>query len=253
MSGTNRLLVLQSVDLTACLVSSCGVPKVWASTARDAFGQHGPGVKCCQLATVVVWKHDERICVRSPSNHQRLRAIEFFAGVGGFATAAERVWPDVQLEITPIDIDQDAKLIYELNHPHCVLTREIQSLSTETLQAMSADLWWLSPPCQPYSRRGHQRGMSDPRSASLLHLINQVDRLCPQAIAFENVAGFADSQAHQLLLSALQRTGYYVRQRMLCPSEMNWPIDVRDFILSQASSHCAIGTPCPLIRVLSLS
>lgn len=156
---------------------------------------------------------------------QRLRAIEFFAGVGGFATAAERVWHGMQLEIMPVDIDQDAKQVYELNHPpaHRFLTREIQSLSSETLRAFDADFWWLSPPCQPYSRRGQQRDIADPRAASLLHLIKQIECLRPRAIALENVVGFADSQAHELLPTVLQRCGYFVQQRLLCPTEMNWP------------------------------
>ena len=34
----------------------------------------------------------------------------------------------------------------------------------EELAAFGADLWWLSPPCQPYSVRGRGRDLDDPRA-----------------------------------------------------------------------------------------
>ena len=151
------------------------------------------------------------------------RAIEFFAGIGGFACAAEQVWAGEPLQIVPIEIDRDARRVYEHNHPHKVMTREIESIDTGTLENLSADLWWLSPPCQPYSRRGNQRDTADPRAASLLHLIQQLELVRPRAIALENVAGFAESRACSLLQEALHRSGYQVKHRMLCPTEMGWP------------------------------
>lgn len=107
--------------------------------------------------------------------NRRLRAIEFFAGIGGFACAAGRVSSQAQLDVTAIDIDQSARSVYELNHAHEYVTAEIESLTTATLAEFAAELWWLSPPCQPYSRRGNQRDIDDPRAASLLHLIKQIE------------------------------------------------------------------------------
>ncbi len=157
------------------------------------------------------------------SKHGVGRAIEFYAGVGGFACAASRVWAGHSCEVTPIDIDQAARQVYELNHPHRMLTREIASLSTQMLGQLSADLWWMSPPCQPYSRRGHQRDAEDPRADSLLHLIAQIEHVRPHSIALENVAGFATSRAFERLSAALMRSGYHMRHRLLCPTELGWP------------------------------
>lgn len=150
-----------------------------------------------------------------------IRAVEFFAGVGGFATAATRVWN--MLNVLPIEIDQSAKRLYELNHSHTVMTREIESLSAETLAAFAAELWWLSPPCQPYSRRGLQRDIDDPRAASLLHLMHLIEEVRPKCIALENVVGFAQSRAMGMLQQTLHHAGYFVTYRLLCPTELGWP------------------------------
>lgn len=155
--------------------------------------------------------------------NRRLRAIEFFAGIGGFACAAGRVSSQAQLDVTAIDIDQSARSVYELNHAHEYVTAEIESLTTATLAEFAAELWWLSPPCQPYSRRGNQRDIDDPRAASLLHLIKQIELVRPRTLLLENVVGFADSRAFQLLKAVLDGCGYFVMQRHLCPTELGWP------------------------------
>lgn len=151
-----------------------------------------------------------------------MRAIEFYAGIGGFATAARRVWQGA-MDILPIDIDLSAKRVYELNHSHEVLTSEIGSLSASEIGPYAADLWWLSPPCQPYSRRGHQHDIEDPRAASLIHLIRVMEAIRPNAIALENVEGFADSRVCELLVATLVRNRYFVKQRLICPTELGWP------------------------------
>lgn len=152
-----------------------------------------------------------------------LRWLELFAGIGGFATAATRVWGQAVLHVCPLDIDRDAQRVYELNHPHTLITCEIQSLQTSYLQSLAANAWWLSPPCQPYSQRGHQRDIDDPRAQSLLFLIAQIPTLLPKWIALENVAAFAHSRAYQLLSRALLDHGYSLMHRLLCPTEMGWP------------------------------
>ncbi len=177
-----------------------------------------------------------------------MRSIEFFAGIGGFAWAAKRAWPNQRLENLAIDIDRDARMVYELNHAHPVLTREIESLSIEVLAEAGHDLWWMSPPCQPYSRRGQQRDTQDPRAASLLFLIKQVERALPAAIALENVEGFAHSHALELLLGVLQSCGYFVQYRLLCPTDMGWPNRRPRFYLLAGRQPLIAWTPLPYYR-----
>lgn len=146
------------------------------------------------------------------------RAIEFFAGIGGFATA----WPHCEVCLA-IDVNRHAERIYRLNHRHPFRVAEIESFPAELLNGYRADLWWLSPPCQPYSRRGKQRDLADPRSRALLHLIGLIEKCRPPIVALENVLGFEVSQAFDLVMATLEREGYTTQSLQLCPTELGWP------------------------------
>ena len=136
-------------------------------------------------------------------------AIEFYAGIGGFAAAIrpgllassllDWVLPEMgPLEITSAwDIDVAAIEAYRLNFPsshgpsshgassHGARAGEIRSLEIARLKA---DLWWMSPPCLPFTRKGKQRDLDDPRSDSMVSLIGKVhSRLdYPRWIVIEN-------------------------------------------------------------------
>ncbi len=146
------------------------------------------------------------------------RAAELFAGIGGFSAA----WPEVDVTLA-MDINQNAAEVYRRNFQHTLCVREIESISFEELVNLDVNLWWLSPPCQPYTRRGNSRGHLDPRAKSLIHLIESIPICQPQAIALENVVGFEQSKVYVWLRSALDQLAYHVLERHLCPSEMGWP------------------------------
>jgi site-specific DNA-cytosine methylase len=146
------------------------------------------------------------------------RVVEFFAGIGGLACA----WPEAEIRAA-IDINQKAALAYRRNLKHRFLIREIESLADSELQQFDASFWWLSPPCQPFSRRGQRKDIEDARTRALLRLIDAIASIRPTAIGLENVIGFADSQAAERLLDRLDACGYQVMVRELCPSQMQWP------------------------------
>ncbi len=114
------------------------------------------------------------------------------------------------------------------------MPRNIDSTDAADLERWAADLWWLSPPCQPFTRRGLERDDADPRSASLLHLIELLDRAPPPCLAVENVPGFAGSRTHARLRTALDRLGYEVREHDLCPTDLGIPNRRRRFYLVAA-------------------
>jgi tRNA (cytosine38-C5)-methyltransferase len=65
------------------------------------------------------------------------------------------------------------------------------------LEPLNANLWLLSPACQPYTVLNPQaKGAADPRAQSFLHLIENVlpalaERgAAPARLLVENVAGF---------------------------------------------------------------
>ena len=146
------------------------------------------------------------------------RAVEFFAGLGGFVTA----WPEVDIAAA-IDIHQGAAEIYSANCSHPYWVREIESITVEDLLALRANLWWMSPPCQPYTQRGQQRDVADSRARSLLRLIDLIAECEPKYLLLENVRGFSKSSALAQLTKQLARCAYRWQSIELCPTQMNWP------------------------------
>ncbi len=162
-----------------------------------------------------------------PSGARRPRLLELYCGIGGCAAALGS-----RAEVVAaVDINRDALAVYRRNFPHPVVARTIEALGAGELARWRADLWWLSPPCQPFTRRGLRRDDADPRSASLLHLIELLDQAPPAALALENVPGFAGSRTHARLRATLDRLGYRVAERLLCPSELGVPCRRRRFYL----------------------
>ena len=148
-----------------------------------------------------------------------LKALELFAGIGGFAAAAgERA-----TIVGAIDISKHVLEVYEMNNDHGIHQLNLATLDASDLEPFEADLWWMSPPCQPYTVRGHQKDLEDHRAASLVNLLEIISELTPENLAMENVQGFYDSQARQKLLETLDKNGYEVRERLLCTTELGVP------------------------------
>lgn len=158
--------------------------------------------------------------------NRRLQALELFSGIGGFATAVNGY--DIRV-VTAVDQSTVAAAVYRLNFPgHAIRSIDLERVSQEELTATGANLWWLSPPCQPYSTRGRRRDVNDPRARSLLHLVALLARVpadrLPNCLAVENVPGFAHSQARSILTDMLNRRGYQFREQILCPTQLGVPM-----------------------------
>jgi site-specific DNA-cytosine methylase len=154
-----------------------------------------------------------------------LTALELFCGIGGFAAAVAgaNVRVAAALDQSPVALS-----VYRLNFPgHEARQADLERISAAALADYGADLWWLSPPCQPYSVRGRQHDLDDPRARSLARILEilpdlPVERL-PRHLVLENVAGFARSQAREVLVSFLTAHSYQTRERQLCPTELGVP------------------------------
>ena len=155
------------------------------------------------------------------------RVLELHCGIGGCAAALAG-----RATVTAaIDINTVALGVYRHNFTHPTAARAIESLRADDPLLRGADLWWMSPPCQPYTRRGRGRDLDDPRSRGLLHLLELIARLRPPTVALENVPEMRGSQAHARLQEVLDRAGYTVAERVLCPTELGVPNRRRRFYL----------------------
>ncbi len=165
-----------------------------------------------------------------------IRALEFYSGIGAFSQAAKPYGIKV---VGAFDQSQWANQVYELNNTHKPSSRNLDSISIKDIP--EADLWWLSPPCTPYSRRGEQKGMSDPRAKSFLHLIEFMVLKKPATILIENVEGFLHSKMYEHLCQTLQSNGYLVDSIKLCPTMFAVPmLRPRIFIVARLDAATAL-------------
>lgn len=147
-----------------------------------------------------------------------MRTLELYAGIGGLSAACP--WLDI---VHAVDINADSRDWYQLNFDTPYVLRELQSIPARWLEQQHAELWWMSPPCTPYTRRGNQNDAHDPRAQSFLHLIDCVQQVQPPWVVVENVVGFETSRTHVRLKAKWEQAGYQVATLTKCPSELGWP------------------------------
>ncbi|MEM6457315.1 MAG: DNA cytosine methyltransferase [Acidobacteriota bacterium] len=151
---------------------------------------------------------------------ESLRALELFCGIGGFAAAvAGRA-----AIVGAYDVSAPALTVYRHNFPdHPTCARGLDALQPSALAAHRADLWWLSPPCQPFTVRGRRRDLDDPRARPFIAALDAIVAVRPPYVALENVVGFLGSEMHALLRVALDDAGYRLAEHTLCPSDCGVP------------------------------
>jgi len=155
-----------------------------------------------------------------------MRILELFCGIGGLAAAVSGTGGRVACAM---DHDPGVLATYRHNNPeHQAVRVDLSRVSNWELATHAADLWWLSPPCQPYTVRGNQLDLDDHRAASLRRILEVLERLpagkLPQSLALENVPGFLASQAQQRLVAVLSGRGYDLREQLLCPTTLGVPM-----------------------------
>ena len=130
-----------------------------------------------------------------------------------------------------VDQDEHAHAVYTARYDHPAHRWNLAGVKPERLASLGAALWWMSPPCQPFTVRGRGRDVHDRRCRSFLHLLQVLDAAPPPVLALENVPGFAGSTAHGRLRAVLHRHGYHVWEQNVCPSELGVPNRRRRFYL----------------------
>lgn len=97
----------------------------------------------------------------------------------------------------------------------------MEHLPLEYYEKMSADIWLLSPPCQPFTRGGKQQDAADARSTGFLYLLHILRTMQgpPCHIFLENVLNFEVSECHAELMGILTGRGYEVEEYLLDPTD----------------------------------
>lgn len=129
----------------------------------------------------------------------KLKAIDLFAGAGGFSLAAYRSGIDVQVAI---ELDKLASETYHMNLVENyeaqtqVFCQDINAVDIDSLMKFQGikvgelDLILGGPPCQGFStHRINDAGKDDPRNALLLRYFDFVEKFRPKVFLVENVPG----------------------------------------------------------------
>ncbi len=172
-----------------------------------------------------------------------MRVLELYCGIGGCAAALG----EAATIVAAIDVNRVALGVYRQNFPHPTVASLVESMPIDRLRRWHADLWWMSPPCQPFTRRGLRRDVDDPRAQTLLAVLERVAEVRPAYLGFENVPGFEGSRAHDRLLATLEDAGYRsVVERTLCPTDFGVPNRRRRYYLLAARGKLlAPAVPAP--------
>ncbi|KAF8947425.1 tRNA (cytosine-5-)-methyltransferase, partial [Entomortierella lignicola] len=103
--------------------------------------------------------------------------------------------------------------------------RNIEAVPMEFYDKQQADVWLMSPPCQPYTRTGNQEGSKDNRAKSFLYLMDILPKMTnpPNYILLENVKGFEESDSRDLLVEALSKAGYGYQELLITPLQIGIP------------------------------
>ncbi|KAJ3893066.1 S-adenosyl-L-methionine-dependent methyltransferase [Lentinula edodes] len=161
---------------------------------------------------------------------ESVRALEFYSGIGGLHLALKRSKVP-GIVIKAFDWDQNAARVYDANHgPSLTAKIDISDLTASFLAPYRANLWILSPACQPYTvLNPDAKGILDPRAKSFLHLVQDV---LPELVSIgahpthflvENVGGFEGSPTRRVLLSQLHTLGYTTAEFLLTPLQFGIP------------------------------
>jgi tRNA (cytosine38-C5)-methyltransferase len=191
-----------------------------------------------------------------------LRYLEFYAGVGGWTMALQKAVANVNTATEGQRIEDAAKpfltteCVAAFDHSDLCITVyhhnfalvgcdstdgvesmhsiKIEKLTLSDLIRFNADIWMMSPPCQPHTRQHNNQSndIIDTRSNSFLHLcrlLNDMelskDARPPSIILLENVVGFESSNSCQVWIETLLTCHYRIAQLHLQPTQVGVPND----------------------------
>ncbi|KAL8271390.1 hypothetical protein Esti_004724 [Eimeria stiedai] len=121
----------------------------------------------------------------------------------------------------------------------------IEHLPISYFAELGSSLWGLSPPCQPFARRGLKKDYKDPRCSALQQLLLVLRQLqqqqLPRFFLLENVAGFETSEACELLLQLLLQRYETVFVLLLNPLHFGIPSCRRRCFVLARKAHSRDG------------
>jgi DNA (cytosine-5)-methyltransferase 1 len=151
----------------------------------------------------------------------KLIHVDLFSGLGGFALAAEQVWPTI--EHVFCDNDTFCQSVIRKHWPNSKLYGDIKQVDWK--QYEGAFLMSGGFPCQPYSAAGKRRGTADDRYL-WPEMLRAIREARPKYVLGENVQGLIsinDGMVFEQVLSDLENENYETGAFIIPASSINAP------------------------------
>jgi len=146
-------------------------------------------------------------------NNGEVRAVELFAGIGGFRLAADRLHVET---IWANDCDPDACVVYRSNFGSDALREgDIRRLADAVPEH---NLLTAGFPCQPFSSAGKKCGVRDPRGTLFQVVVDILRKHSPRYFVLENVKRLLSMERGShfaTIIDALTTLDYLVEWRLL--------------------------------------
>lgn len=164
-----------------------------------------------------------------------MRAIDLFAGAGGFSTGARMAGEEV---VFAANHWPQAVEVHSSNHPATMhACQDLHQLDWSTVPAH--DLLMASPACQGHSRaRGKERPHHDAQRSTAWAVVSAAEFHRPAFVLVENVPEFARWTLYQPWCSAMTALGYALSPMILDAADHGVPQHrKRLFIVCTRSEH----------------
>lgn len=174
-----------------------------------------------------------------------MRAVDLFAGAGGFSTGAKLAGCDV---VWAADHWPAAVAIHAANHPHTAhACQDLQQTDWTTVPAH--DLLLASPACQGHSKaRGKEKPHHDALRSTAWAVVSAIECHRPEAALVENVVEFRDWDLFPSWLDALKRLGYAAALNVLCASDAGVPQERRRLFVSLVKGSTPLQLNLPRVE-----
>lgn len=162
---------------------------------------------------------------------KKLRVLDFFAGVGAFDSALDRLGVQYEL-VDAVEIDKYAMAAFNAIHG---TNFECQDITKWDKDVGHIDIMWQSSPCQDLSVAGKQGGAergSGTRSSLVWEVIRIVEKVRPKVVIWENVKGLVSKKNHHILdgyIEELDKLGYRSSWKVL---------NSKNFLIPQNRERC---------------
>jgi DNA (cytosine-5)-methyltransferase 1 len=150
-----------------------------------------------------------------------VRAIDLFAGAGGFTTGAERAGARVVWAANHWALAVET---HAANHPGVAHScQDLHQVDWSTVPRH--ELLLASPACQGHSnaRNGHRRRYHDSLRATAWAVVSCAEVHLPRVLVVENVVGFERWKLFPIWREALERLGYRTTVQVLNAADFGVP------------------------------